>query len=99
MAHRANLAIQSLFTMLMVSKLEEFLQKIYGYFSSSPKHHLQFTKLVAIVKIKRQEVIQNLKTRWISMFQRLKCVGKKYRNLIIKMETNCNLRELAKANF
>jgi hypothetical protein len=33
------------------------------------------------------------------MFQPLKCVGKKYKNLIIKMETNCNLLELAKANF
>jgi hypothetical protein len=99
MAHRANLPIQSLFTMFMVSKLEDLLQKNYGYFSSSPKHHLQFTKLVVIVKIKGPKVIQNLKTRWISMFQPLKCVGKKYRNLIIKMETNCNLLELAKANF
>jgi hypothetical protein len=77
MAHRANLAIQSLFTMLMVSKLELLLQKIYGHFSSSPKHHLQFTKLVVIVEIKGLKVIQNLKTRWINMFQPLKCVGKK----------------------
>jgi len=52
MAHRTNLAIERLFTMLMVSKLEDLLQKNYGYFSSSPKHHLQFTKFVAIVKIK-----------------------------------------------
>jgi hypothetical protein len=29
----------------------------------------------------------------------LNCVGKKYKNLIIKMETNCNLLELAKANL
>jgi hypothetical protein len=99
MAHRANLAIQSLSTMLMVSKLKYLFQKIYGYFYSSPKHHLQFTKLVAIIKIKGPKVIQNLKTRWISMFQPLKCVGKKYMNLIIKMETNCNLLESIKANF
>jgi hypothetical protein len=83
----------------MVSKLEDFLQTSYGYFSSSPKHHLQFTKLVAIVKIKGPEVIENLNTRWISMFQPLKCVGKEYRNLIIKMETNCNLLKSAKANL
>jgi hypothetical protein len=99
MAHRINLANQGLFTMLMVSKLEDLLQTFYGYFSSSPKHHLQFTKLVAIVKIKGPKVIYNLKTRWISMFQPLKCVGNKYKNLIIKMETNCNLLELAKANL
>ncbi len=33
------------------------------------------------------------------MFQPLKCVGNTYRNLIIKMETNYNLLELAKANL
>ncbi len=33
------------------------------------------------------------------MFQPLKYVGNKYRNLIIKMETNCNLLESAKANL
>jgi hypothetical protein len=57
MAHRINLTIQGLFPMFMVSKLEDLLQKFYGYFSSSPKHHLQFTKLVAIVKIKGPKVI------------------------------------------
>jgi hypothetical protein len=57
MAHIINLAIQGLFTMFMVSKLEDLLQTFYGYFSSFPKHHLQFTKLVAIVKIKGPKVI------------------------------------------
>jgi hypothetical protein len=33
------------------------------------------------------------------MFQPLKCVGKKYRIIIIKMETNRNLLESAKANL
>jgi hypothetical protein len=99
MAHRTNLAIQSLFTMLMVSKLEDLLQTFYAYFFSSPKHHLQFTKLVAVVKIKGPEVIPNLKTRWISIFQPLKCIGKKHRILIVKMETNCNLLKSAKANL
>jgi hypothetical protein len=83
----------------MVSKLEDLLQTFYGYFSNSPKHHIQFTKLVAIIKIEGPKVISNLKTRWISMFQPLKCVGNKYRNLIIKMETNCNLLESTKANL
>jgi hypothetical protein len=84
MAHRTNLAIQSLFTMLLVSKLENLLQTFYAYFSSSAKHHLQFTKFVAIVKIKGSEVIQNLKTRWISMFQPLKCVGKKLGIILLR---------------
>ncbi len=33
------------------------------------------------------------------MFQLLKCVRNKYRNFIIKMETNCNLLESTKANL
>ncbi len=85
--------------MLMVSKLEDLLQTFYGYFSSSPNHHFQFTKLVAIVKIKGPKVIWNLKTKWISMFQPLRCVKNNYRNLIIKMETICNLLESTKANL
>ncbi len=50
-AHQTNLVVQSLSSMLMVSKLENLLQSLYGYFSSSPKHHLEFTKLVKIVEI------------------------------------------------
>jgi hypothetical protein len=32
MAHRTNLAVQSLSSMPMVSKLEDLLQSLYGYF-------------------------------------------------------------------
>ncbi len=39
MAPRMNLVVYSLFPMLMVSYL---LQLFYGYFSNSPKHHLEF---------------------------------------------------------
>lgn len=37
MAHRTNLVLQSLSTMPMVFKLEDILQALYGYFSTSPK--------------------------------------------------------------
>ncbi len=67
MPHIMNLAMQSLFTMPMISKLENFLQMLYGYFSTSPKRHLEFTKLVEIVETKGLKVIQNVKTRWINM--------------------------------
>jgi hypothetical protein len=63
MTHIINLVIQGLFTMLMVSKLEDLLQTFYGYFSSSPNHHFQFTKLVAIVKIKGPKINWNLKKK------------------------------------
>jgi hypothetical protein len=69
------------------------------YFSASPKHHLEFTKLVEIVKIEGLKVLQNVKTRWISMLQRLKRVGKEYKTLIAKMTTNSANVESAKANL
>jgi hypothetical protein len=72
MAHQTNLAVQSLSSMPMVSKLENLLQSLYGYFSSSLKHHLEFTKLTKIVEIKRLKVLLNAKTRWINMLPLLK---------------------------
>jgi hypothetical protein len=58
--------------MPMVSKLEDLLQSLYGYFFNSPKQHLEFQKLVEIVEIKGLKVFQNVKTRWINMLTLLK---------------------------
>ncbi len=57
MAHRMNLVMQSLYTMPMVSKLESLLQALYMYFSTSQKHHLEFTKLAKIVETKGLKVL------------------------------------------
>jgi hypothetical protein len=61
MAHKTNFATLSLSTMPMVSKLEDLFQTLYKY--SSPKHHLEFTKLVEIIETKGLKVFQNMKTR------------------------------------
>ncbi len=74
MAHETNLVMQSLSSMPMVSKLENLFQSLYGYFSSSLKHHLEFTKLAKIVEIKGLKVLLNVKTRWINMLPLLKKV-------------------------
>jgi hypothetical protein len=37
MAHKFNLIVQSFSIMPMVFKLEDILQELYGYFSTSPK--------------------------------------------------------------
>jgi len=37
LAHKNSLVVQSLSTMPMVSKLEDLLQTLYGYFFSSQK--------------------------------------------------------------
>jgi hypothetical protein len=86
-------------SMLMVFKLEDLFQSLYKYFSSSPKHHLEFTKLVEIMEIEGQKAIRNVKTRWISMLAPLKRVGKKYKTLIAKMVTNSGIMEANKANL
>jgi hypothetical protein len=52
MAHGTNFAVQNLSSMPMVSKLEDLLQSLYGYFSSSLKCHLEFIKLDKIVGTK-----------------------------------------------
>jgi hypothetical protein len=39
-----NLVVKSLSSMLMVSKLKNIFQSLYGYSSSSPKRHLEFQK-------------------------------------------------------
>jgi hypothetical protein len=72
MPHKTNLTVQSLFSMLMVSKLEDLHQSLYGYFPSSPKCHLEFKKLVEIMEIEGLKVFQNVKTRWNSMLIPLK---------------------------
>jgi hypothetical protein len=84
-AHKTNLVIQNFSIIPMVSKLRDLLQTLYGYFSSSPKCHFEFTKLVKVVKKMNLKVFQNVYTRWINMFQPLKHVGKEYKTLIAKM--------------
>jgi hypothetical protein len=50
MAHKTNLVVQVFSNLLMVVKLEELLQSLYFYFSSSSKQHLEFTKLLEIME-------------------------------------------------
>jgi hypothetical protein len=51
MAHRTNLAIQTLFKLNIVNRLENLLQTLYAYFSMSLIMHLEFNKLVEIMEI------------------------------------------------
>jgi hypothetical protein len=50
MAHITNLIMQSLSSMPMVSKLEDLLQSLYGYFFNSPKGILNFRSLLKLWK-------------------------------------------------
>ncbi len=52
MAHRTNIP--------MVAKVEDLLQSLHIYFSSSPKRHLEFIQLAKIVEIGRLKILQNV---------------------------------------
>jgi hypothetical protein len=53
MAHKTNLVVQALLDLPMMVKSEGLLQSLYFYFSSSPKQHSEFIKLLEIVESKR----------------------------------------------
>jgi hypothetical protein len=77
MAHRTNLVVQTLSDLLLVVKLEELLQSLYSYFTSSPKQHLEFIKLLEIVETQGFKILQSVKTYSISLIGALEaCVGK-----------------------
>jgi hypothetical protein len=65
----------------MVSKLEDLFQSLYKYLSG----HLEFTKLARIMELEGLKVVQNIKTRGISMLAPFIKVGKEYKTLITKM--------------
>jgi hypothetical protein len=51
MAHWINLAMQTLFKLNMVNRLEDLLQTLYAYFNMNPRMHLELSKLVEIMEI------------------------------------------------
>jgi hypothetical protein len=85
MSHRTNLAVQALSNLPMVTKIESLLQSLHSYFTSSPKRHLEFTKLAEIVETSGLKMLPTVRTRWISMFEPLKRVLSEYKTLIVKM--------------
>jgi hypothetical protein len=84
-AHRSNLAVQCLSDLEMVSRIETLLSALHRYFSKSPKRHLELQKLAGLLETKGKKILQNVKTRWISMLSPLKRVLSEYRTLLVKM--------------
>lgn len=69
----------------MVSRIETLLAILHKYFSKSPKCYLELQKLVELLEDKVRKMLQNVKSRWISMLSPLKCVLTKYCTLMVKM--------------
>jgi len=52
MAHWTNLAMQTLFKLNMVNRLENLLQTLYAYFNMRLRMHLALSKLVEIMEFR-----------------------------------------------
>jgi hypothetical protein len=87
-AHRNNLAVQCLSDLEMVARIETLLAALHRYFNKSPKRHLELQKLAELLESKGKKILQNVKTRWISMLSPLKRVLSEYRTLLVKMYSN-----------
>ena len=85
MAHRTNLAMQTLSNLSLVAKVETLCERLYNYFRVSPKRHLEFTKLVDVVETGGLKLLRNVKTQWISVLEPLKRIMLEYKTLIVKM--------------
>jgi hypothetical protein len=101
-AHRTDLAVEVLLELSMISAIKKLLRKLHSYFSKSPKRHLELEKLSELLQSKGRKILNNVKTRWISMLSPLKRVLSEYCVLIVKMYADMQARPAVKgaeANF
>jgi hypothetical protein len=62
MVHKTNFVIQILFHFSMVNRIEGLLSTFYNYFCKNFKRHLEFTKLVKVIKTKGAKILKSVKT-------------------------------------
>jgi hypothetical protein len=73
-----------------VQNLESLCKALHAYFSGSPKHHLEFTKLTEVVEIDGLKILNKVQTRWISLLEPLKRICGEYKTLIVKFAANAS---------
>jgi len=83
--HCIQLAIKELGELPIIAKIESLMSQLNGYFGSSPKWHLEFTKLAAVLHIKGLKLLKQVKTHWLSMLFPLVRVISEYRTLVAKL--------------
>jgi len=69
---------------------------MYGYFSHSPKRHLEFQRLAQTLETKGNKILKNVKTRWMSMLNPLKKIMAKYCPLLTVMQVDYSTMHVAK---
>jgi hypothetical protein len=76
----------SLVDLTFIAWIEMFMHNMYGYFNHSPKWHLDFWKLVQILDTKKNNIMENMKTKWMSILELLKRILMEYCPLFVMME-------------
>ena len=74
----------------------QFLVELYSYFNSSPKHTLEFQNFATCLESEGNNIVRNVKTRWISMFGLAKRVCQEYKPLVTKMAADAPMELVAK---
>jgi len=85
--------VQTFSNIPLVSCIKNLLQCLYGYLNHSLKKHLEFTKLVEIMKIKGNKIL------WISIISLIKCALFKYYILLMKMVLDAPIVPFANYNL
>jgi hypothetical protein len=98
MAQHTNLVMQMLSHILVVKYIEDLLQSLYFFFHS-PKKHLEFLKLVGLMKVKGNKILQNVKTCCINLLNPTKWFLSMYMPLVAKMVEDSPFLMAAQLNF
>jgi hypothetical protein len=72
---------------------------LYVYFSHNPKKRLEFTKLAEVMEIKRNKILRNIKTRWISIISLVKRVLSEYCTFHMRITLNAPTIASTKSNL
>jgi hypothetical protein len=94
--HKCNLAFKTLFTLGIISSIENLLQNCHAYFAHSPKRHLKFIKLIDMMETKGFKMFKNVKTRWIFLLDPLRRILLKYKPLLAKMFMDSNNNQVVR---
>ena len=81
MTHKINLAYKIVSTFKNVSKVEEMIRDLHSYYSNSPKRFLEFQKF-AIGLTEGKNILKDVDTIWISMYEPSCIIFDKYPSLI-----------------
>jgi len=82
-SHKSNYA--NIFSNPYYEIYKRFIAVLVFFFFHNPKRHLEFLKLIVLMKEKGKMILWNVRTFWISMFILTKRVMAMYMPLLAKM--------------